>query len=86
MDTSNGYTLRPGGGGDYCQHWHKDVSGTEDHSLSYGDLLSVSLCDDRSMSITYNNTEVPQVLTDLPDKPLWVVIEMWVGKLEVICP
>ena len=54
--------------------------------LDDGDVVSISLCDDRSASITYNNIEVTQALTDLPDKPLWVVIEMWVGKLEVICP
>ena len=86
MDTSDGYTSRPGGGGyGYCQHWReKVVSGTAPHHLSDGDLLSMCLCDDRSMSITYNNTELPQVFTDLPDKPLWVVIDIYGGKLEVL--
>ena len=92
MGTSNGRTLRsterqgrrPGGGeAGVCQSWRRDVSGT-DHYLSDGDILCVSLCDDRSVSITYNNTEVTQVFTDLPDKPLWVVLEIVVSKLETV--
>ena len=83
IDTRIGETWRPRDRAGVCQRWQQEVSDT-DYRLSDGDLLSMSLCDDTSMSITYNNTEVPQVFTDLPDKPLWVVIDIYGGKLEVL--
>ena len=83
MWTRDGETWRPGGDEGVCQHWQKDVSGAH-HDLSDGDILSMYLCDDKSVSITYNNAEVPNVFRMLPDKPLWVVVLMGVNKLEVI--
>ena len=52
--------------------------------LSDGDTVSVSLCGDRSVSISHNNTEVTQVFTDLPHTPLWVVIDITVYSIEAI--
>ena len=50
--------------------------------LSVGDVLTISLCYDRSVSIIYNDMEFLEVFTDLPDKPLWAVINMGVTKME----
>ena len=58
----------------------------EKYSLSTGDILSVSLSGDRSASISYNDVRFTDVFTDLPQTPLWVVIEMGVDQLEVMQP
>ena len=84
MNSYHGVTWGPAGRAGFCQSWRRDVRGTHSHYLSDGDILCVSLCDDRSVSITYNNTEVTQVFTELPDKPLWVVIWMRVRKMQII--
>ena len=81
MSTSNGFTVIDAYGCGYCDRW-KDKFG-DNNLLSDGDTVSVSLCGDRSVSISHNHTEVTQVFTKLPDKKLWLVIEMCVVKLEV---
>ena len=52
--------------------------------LNGGDRVTLTLCGDRSVSISHNHTEVTQVFTDLPHTPLWVVLLMAVKKMAII--
>ena len=57
------------------------------HEPSVGDTVSLTLCDDRSVSITYNDTQVSNVfrrLPRLPHGPLWVVL--WGPGMEIVQP
>ena len=78
-----------------CKDW-EDRIGTRTE-LSAGDVLSMTLCDDRSVSITFHNVVIQHVFNDLtnnikstgvipclPDKPIWAVIQPIVKSLEVL--
>ena len=52
--------------------------------LSGGDTISLTLCDDRSVSITHNDTQVFNVFGRLPHGPLWLVWVMNIGEMKVI--
>ena len=57
----------------------------EQLELSDGDTVSLTLCDDRSVSITYNDTQVSNVFERLPHGPLWIV---WYtsNRMEIVQP
>ena len=54
--------------------------------LSTGDALTLTLHQDRSVSVSYNNTQVTDIFTNLPDRDLWVVIAQDVKKMTIVEP
>ena len=72
------------GCGMQCDPWIKRLG--HYHHLSVGDTLSLTLCENRYVSIKYNDTRVSNVFEHLPSGPLWVVMEMNIDKMEIIQP
>ena len=58
----------------------------DNHQPSVGDTVSLTLCDDRSVSITYNDTQVSNVFGRLPHGPLWIVLEAPGMGMKIVQP
>ena len=66
----------------YCDRWREQFG--SEYMFTEGDVVTLTLCEDRSVSIAIGQTKMSHVFTDLPYKPLWVVIYMWVKKIEIL--
>ena len=64
--------------------FHEDKKTLVMQRLSDGDTVSITLEKDRSVTRYINKQEMKCVFTDLPQKPLWVVIAMSVKKISLI--
>ena len=62
-----------------CQDWRRHFG--HSNRLIKGDILSLKLTENRSLTIKLNGKAVENVFIDLPHTPLWVV--MW-PKLKII--
>ena len=60
--------------------WYREDSFS--HHTKPGDEYSVIMCDDRSLSIRYNNRTADNVFTGLEDKPYWVIF--WLKAITKI--
>ena len=49
-------------------------------------MVRLSLELDMSLSVTFNNHEFKSVLSDLPDTPVYVIISMYVRKIQIVQP
>ena len=67
-----------------CTEWISSFG--DGHTMVDGYTLSLTLCDDRSVSITLKGTEVRGVFTDIPQGPMWAWIYLRVYKLEIVQP
>ena len=65
-----------------CHPWRQRFG--DKHEPSVEDTMSLTLCDDRSVSITYNDTQVSNVFGRLPHGPLWVVL--YTPGMEIVQP
>ena len=52
--------------------------------LRAGDTVSVTLCQDRSLSLTLNDTMVTHIFQGLVSKPTWVVVHLGMTRIEVV--
>ena len=77
VDTGNMYI-----NGDHtrCYPWMLRIG--DKHPPTARDTLSLTLCDDRSVSITHNDTQVSDVFERLPHGPLWIVL--WTPGMEIV--
>ena len=58
----------------------------EEHLLSEGDVLGVTVCPDRSLAIRYNDKMIKNVFTALPQKPFWFILQMWMKRIRTVQP
>ena len=65
-----------------CDPW-KEKFGAK-HKLTYEDTVSLTLCDDRSVSITCNDKQVSNVFERLPHGPLRIVLSS--PGMEIVQP
>ena len=65
-----------------CHPWKQRFG--DEHWPAVLDTLSLTLCDDRSVSITYNDTQVSNMFGRLPHGPFWVVL--WGPDMEIVQP
>ena len=82
LDTENGERWIGGRRSEICHTWWEKFG--DEHRLSDGDTVSLTLEMDRSVSITLNKQKITNVFIDLPQKALWVVIQMWVNEISLI--
>ena len=64
------------------EDWRKTHG--EELELDEGDDISVLLNTDRSLSIITRGKTVNDVFTNLPNKPLWVIIGCLLEKIQIV--
>ena len=67
-----------------CAGWREMLGKATMHYLKEGDTVSVTLHQDRSVSVTLNKKQVKNVFNNLPDRDWWAMVYQWVPTLSIV--